>query len=121
MATRKDAASTAETAEAVRTPDASDIRIVDIRCGECGTTVDRVEYDAAAQIPAGVASLMGALGIDEATARGICEEHNPAGLRTQEENATVLADAIVAGDVEDRPAETYACPNGHTGSLEIAR
>lgn len=121
MATRKDTASTAEAAEAVRFPDESDIRIMDIRCGECGMTVDRVEYDAAAQVPAGVAAIMGALGVDEAAARAICEEHNPEGLRTQQENAAALADAIVAGDVEDRPADTYACPNGHTGSLEIAR
>ena len=99
----------------------SDLRILTVRCGECRATVDRVEYDANWSEDVVVAAAASALGTDAKKARKILADTNPDALRSHEDRAADLVGQIVAGNVPDRHADTYACPNGHTGSLEIER
>lgn len=97
----------------------TDTKILTVACADCGTTVDRVEYDANATTPPAVMQVASALGLDEDAARALVAKQNPDALRTQEDNARALADAIVAGTVEGRPTEVDECPRGHGRNLEV--
>lgn len=99
----------------------ADPKFLIIRCGECDAEIDRVEYDAAAKTPPAVVALQSALGVSERQARSMVEAHNPDALQTQEEAARTLAADIAAGEVADRPRDTYACPNGHDAGLEVTQ
>lgn len=91
-----------------------------ILCVECGAQVDKVEYSITEGPNPHVAQLESLLGCDEKTAGQILSQQNPELLRSQEERARELADQIVNKSVDDRPADTYACPNGHDAGLEVA-
>jgi hypothetical protein len=95
-------------------------RFLYILCAECGAQVDKVEYSIVEGPNPHVAQLQSLLGCDEKTAGQILSKENPDLLRSQEERARELADKIVGKSVEDRPADTYACPNGHDAGLEVA-
>jgi hypothetical protein len=117
MAEKKDGAALTEGARVTAVPAATQTLV--IRCSECGTEVDRVKYTPAEGPPPAVATVAAALGLSEADAEKLVKKENPEALRSSEEAARALADDIAARDVEDRAADTYACPNGHDADLEV--
>jgi hypothetical protein len=97
------------------------VKTVTIRCSECGAEVDRVEWREYSGPPPAVTAVMGALDVDEKTARKIVADQNPSALLDPRENAEALTADIIGRNVADRDAATYACPNGHDAPLEVAK
>lgn len=87
-------------------------------CADCGAEVDRLEYEPGAASPA-VQTVADALGLEPDAARKLVAKNNPGAELTSEEQTTALGQAIVAGEVEDRPAEADACPFGHDAGLRL--
>lgn len=89
-----------------------------VTCADCGAEVDRLEYEPDTPAPAvqTVADQLG-LGLDEA--RKLVKRHNPGAELASEETVRALADAIVAGSVDGRPAEADRCPAGHDAGLRV--
>lgn len=98
----------------------ADLRIIRINCGECGQRVDAVEWDANWTDEPTVTAAASVMGVDAATARKLLGDTRPEALQSSQRNAQALAEKIVAKTVPDRDAETYVCPAGHDGTLEIA-
>ena len=93
---------------------------LNVVCGECGATVDTVEYDVEGDgPPAAVVTLASVLQISDEDAAKLVKRHNAEALKTSRERALDLAKLIAARKVPDRGTDTYVCRNGHDGPLEV--
>lgn len=94
------------------------IKMVHVVCAECRAEVDRIEYDENG-LSRAVQNLMNDLGYDLAKAIKTVKRDAPGAEFSSEENARSLAESIANQTVEGRPAESYACPNGHDSYLLV--
>lgn len=88
------------------------VRNLYVVCSECNSEIDRVEYDADAP-SAAVQAVVDALAVSEEEAAKLVKKNNPGAELSSEDRARYVAEKIVAGTMEDRLAESYACPLGH--------
>lgn len=95
------------------------IKYVFVVCKECGTEVDRVEYDDASASPA-VSAVMDALGMDEADAKKLVKSKNPGAELSSSDAAHALAQEIADRSVKGRAKDTYVCRLGHKEGLEVS-